>query len=298
MKNFSITIIDYGFCGGVSRADSLIKEIRLKEDGEISLYGELIHNNHYNELLTNQNIQIIDSLDESAQKTVIIRTHGIDPEEEKKLQKQASKVYDLTCPLVKSIQKKAQDFSYDSYFVIILGSSIHPEVLGIVGYLKEYLVISRKEEVETHAPEISQKNKVAVLAQSTFSQDDYFEITKLLKKVKEDIIFVNTLCPSTTQRQDNAELFAKDYDLFIVVGGKNSSNTKKVYEKALKESVTKQVFHIQDYKDLKDFDFSKITSVAISSGTSTPYFLIEELVDFLIKKGGFVLYSKEKEQLL
>lgn len=282
--SFCIEIMDYGFCGGVFRADELIKNIRYQEKEPLYVYGELIHNERYHYELEKQNIYILPSLEESQDKIVFIRTHGISPQEEKILYNKAKKVYDLTCPLVKSIQKKAQERAANEDFVLLLGDPSHPEVLGIVGYLKKYTILSSINDINESL--LKNEKQISLLSQSTFSQDDYFEIVQKVKKIRPDIYEMNTLCNATTQRQNNAEFFAKDYDMVIVIGGKNSSNTKKIYEKAFKESLTKNVLSIQDQNDLKNYDFSLIKSVALTSGTSTPKYLIQEVIEVLKTKGG------------
>lgn len=266
------------FCGGVRWAIQEVFKLREKTDQEIYVFGELIHNKQFNDSLREKGIFIANNLDECKDKIVIIRSHGVAPETEKKLRELSFKLVDLTCPKVKKIQQLAEAYSKKNYQVLICGNPKHPEVIGIRGYTNNSLVIENEEQ----ANNLKFNEKSILISQSTFSNHKFLRITDILKSKNPRIKIENTLCLSTQTRQNEVAKMAAENDLLLIVGGKHSSNTKKLYETAQKVGFAK-VLHIETVQELKDENFSGFKTIAIASGASTPHWIIDDIFNFLNK---------------
>ena len=266
-----------GFCWGVKRVVNLTNEIIDKGQKTIFTYGPLIHNQSVIERLTKKGVCVLpenfsDKIDDNA--VVIIRAHGIPPEEKEKLRKTDVKIVDGTCPHVVKIQKEVKKAYESNRAVIILGDKGHAEVVGLMGFCPENCFVVSNE---TDLKKIHSTLPVTVVAQSTLDEETYDKISKLIKnKFKEEKI-IDTRCDATTRRQEDAINLCKKVDMVIVIGGRNSANTNRLAKICNDENVI--TLHIETAKELESVDFTGIEKIGITAGASTPDWIIEEVVE-------------------
>ncbi len=271
-----------GFCWGVKRAVNMAIEAA-KEKGVVYSLGELIHNPQEIRRLESLGIKKIDSVDEIIpETTVIIRSHGVPPKTIKALKEKNVEIIDATCPFVKAIQDKAVSLEKEHFPVCILGNSKHPEVIGIAGHVRDPLILETKEDVE----KLPEMPKLGVVCQTTLNSEFLSLATSILVQKIKEIKIYNTICKATKVRQEEAKKLAHEVDLMIIIGGKNSSNTTKLY--LISKKVNKNSYHIESADEIKEEWFDNIKSVGITAGASTPQWIIEEVVGRVetISKGG------------
>ena len=265
-----------GFCFGVKRAVNTVYEQIESGDNDIYTFGPIIHNEEVVKDLASKGVKVID--DENGIKdlnkgTVVIRSHGVEKKiydliEEKKL-----KLVDATCPFVKKIHKIVYEKSLDGYEIIIIGNEKHPEVEGIKGWCQGLVtVINSEEEAQNYAP--ANGEKVCLVSQTTFNYKKFNKLVEIIGKKVYNVIIVNTICNATSERQVEAKQIAGEVDTMIVIGGKTSSNTQKLYEICSEEC--RNTYYIQTAEDLDNVTL--VTgSVGITAGASTPKNIIEEV---------------------
>ena len=283
-----------GFCPGVKRATSDIeKSLQIKNAARIYIIGELIHNGIYNKSLEDRGVKIIsiEETDEIAAQSdstgacmIYIRTHGIPKENEEHLRALEKdhknfKVVDMTCPFVKRIHKIAAENSGDEKLFILLGSHLHPETIGIMSYAKgEKNVVCNSAELEEFIKNRQNDEKTVVLAaQTTQNSIEFEKCKKFLQKVYTNPIFFDTICSVTQDRQREIKDLAQRSDAIIVVGGKDSSNTGKLFDIA--SALCKNTVWIESPAELGKNIYSNYSHIGIAAGASTPPGIIEEVVN-------------------
>jgi 4-hydroxy-3-methylbut-2-enyl diphosphate reductase len=268
-----------GFCFGVKRAVELVYS-ECENNEHVYTYGAIIHNEEVVKDLEKKGVIVLNSIEELKtleNSTVIIRSHGVEKAIYDIFEGKNVKVVDATCPFVKKIHKIVDENSSDNRSIIIIGDENHPEVQGIRGWSNsETYVIEDKEDVNNL---MINNDRICVVTQTTFNHKKYSEIMEAVRKKynNSDIIEMNTICNATNERQEAAIVLAKESDVMIVIGGKNSSNTQKLY--AICKNECNNTFYIQKSSDL---DFDKIDSdakVGITAGASTPNTIIKEVFD-------------------
>lgn len=267
-----------GFCFGVQRAVNEALKIQKEYNAEIYTLGPLIHNSDVVKFLEENNIfsiklENIDKL--KVDDVIVIRSHGVSQAVLDILKEKQLKVLDATCPFVKNIQEKVKKYSNEGYHIVILGDKNHPEVIGINGWCDNKATITKDGIFEGLLPQ-----KVCLVAQTTEKLKNWENTLKNLSKVKEVLAF-NTICSATEARQKSTNEISKDADAMIVVGGKDSSNTTKLYQIA-KENCTNTI-HIENIKELP-LDFIKINNIkkiGVTAGASTPDWSIKEVLDIM-----------------
>ena len=255
-----------GFCFGVKRA--IDKTMRTK--GRVYTLGPLIHNPQVIKKLEENGKTVINSIDEVNNGTVIIRTHGVPDSMLKDAEKKNLKIIDLTCPFVKKAQDYAKKFHSKGYKVFIVGEKEHPEIKGILGNIENGIVIEKPEDVE----KIGNYGKAGVVFQTTLSSDNSKKVVKKLKKKCNELEIAQTICSATSERQKSAKELAKKVDLMIVIGGRNSGNTKRLVQSCSSAVETKQV---ETGKELKKEWFNGKKHVGITAGASTPNCIINNV---------------------
>jgi len=260
----------YGFCFGVKRA------IKIAEENENSAtYGPLIHNaNEIDRLKTNFNVALSNDLNDfQTGDTAVIRTHGIPKEELSRLQEREVNVIDATCPYVTKPQQICEEMSQEGYSIVIFGDEQHPEIRGVRSYAKDACVVTNVNDLKA----LRLKDKIALVAQTTRKVDEYMNIANyLIPRYKEVRVF-NTICNATFENQEAVEALAREADVMIVIGGKNSSNTKQLFSIAL--TYCAESYHIEDENDLEASWFQDKILCGISAGASTPDWIIQNVVD-------------------
>jgi len=261
----------YGFCFGVKRA----VEIAESSKGAVTL-GPLIHNPLEIKRLNDEyNVKFIENIDEIDKniKKVIVRTHGIPKNELNKLKEKEIEIIDATCPFVKKPQEIVEEMSKEGYDIVIFGDKNHPEIKGVMSYSvhDRVFVVLDKEELFN----IKLKEKVATVAQTTRKIKNYLDIVSYLIKHYKEVRVFNTICNATFENQEAVRDLAKEVDIMIIIGGKNSSNTKQLYNIAKEYCDT---YLVESEKELKKEWFLEKKLCGISAGASTPEWLVENII--------------------
>lgn len=266
-----------GFCFGVERAVNQVYE--QIEHGVKPIYtlGPIIHNEEVVKDLEARGVRVISSQEELKkihQGTVIIRSHGVGRQVYEQLKEQGVRIVDATCPFVKKIHRIVEEQNRLGRRVIIAGDSRHPEVEGIRGWADERtLVIKSEEEIDSLLMNFDEK--LCFVAQTTFNYKKFKELVEKFSKKSYDIIVFNSICSATEERQKEAEHIASQVDVMIVIGGKTSSNTRKLYE--ICKMQCNHTHFIQTLDDLQPESGNSVRKVGITAGASTPKNIIEEV---------------------
>ena len=269
-----------GFCFGVTRAVNMVYEAIEKENVPIYTYGPIIHNDEVVKDMEKNGVTVINDLDElsSHEKGVmIIRSHGISKAEYDRIKNCGFEVLNATCPFVSKIHRYVEDYSSKGYDIIIVGSPKHPEVCGIRGWADEkchVTIINSPEDAEKYMK--NSTKKLCIVSQTTFNYNKFKYLVEIITKKGYDINVVNTICNATHLRQVEAKEIASKVDAMIVIGGKNSSNTQKLYDICKNEC--KDTYYIQTVSNLNLKNVDSLRSIGITAGASTPKKIIEEVV--------------------
>lgn len=264
-----------GACFGVVRAIKLGYQA-LARSGEkgTSLYsfGPLIHNPHVVKDFKEKGVQTIAESSEALSGTVLLRSHGVQKEVEADLKSRGLNLVDATCPLVKKPQRIAKSLGDKGYFLVVVGDANHPEIKGVLSYFgkPDYLVTYDPQDVDKIPSTV---NKVGVLAQTTIEVKIFDQIAKRIQERFNDTALYNTICDATSIRQTEAELLAKNADVMIVVGGKNSSNTTKLVK--ICEHHDTETYHIENLEEIKAEWFVGKKKIGVTGGASTPHEFVD-----------------------
>lgn len=266
-----------GFCFGVKRAVEQVYEQIAKAEKPVYTYGPIIHNEFVVKDLEKKGVCVLNTEEELSALTdgiVVIRSHGVGKHIYDLLEVHHITVVDATCPFVKKIHRIVEKQTAEGRRVIIIGSPEHPEVQGIRGWGNDTtLVVEKPEQIDDLL--LSKEEKLCIVSQTTFNYNNFQEIVEILAEKGYDRLVLNTICNATQDRQSEAEEIAKQADAMIVIGGRKSSNTQKLYEICKREC--ENTYYIQTLADL-DFDrFQSVQYVGITAGASTPNKLIEEV---------------------
>ena len=266
-----------GFCFGVKRAVEQVYEQAENGTKPIYTYGPIIHNEEVVNELAQKGVRVIESEEELktiTEGTVIIRSHGV-AEYVHGIINNKVKVIDATCPFVKKIHDTVKKYSTEGKKILIVGNSGHPEVEGIRGWVRngEAIVIGNAEEIDKIS--LSKDDDICIVAQTTFNYNKFQDIVEIISKKVYNILVVNTICNATKERQAEAEQIAGTVDAMIVIGGRNSSNTQKLFEICKRKC--EDTYYIQTLVDLDLERLCSIRSVGITAGASTPNNIIEEV---------------------
>ena len=269
-----------GFCFGVKRAVDKVYELIDTEQKPIYTLGPIIHNEGVVADLEARGVHVIteadlDFPDDTLQNgTVVIRSHGVGKAIYDKLKEKNISYVDVTCPFVLKIHRIVEKESLAGNHIIIIGDKDHPEVQGICGWCQgPYTVIRNKEEAEVFVP--PKGKKISIVSQTTFNYNKFQELVEIFEKKRYDKVVLNTICSATEERQMEARQIACEADTMIVIGGRHSSNTQKLYEICRKEC--ENTYYIQTLVDLDTKPFQCIGCVGITAGASTPNNIIEEV---------------------
>lgn len=267
-----------GFCFGVKRAvDKVYEQINDNSmHKQIYTYGPIIHNEEVVKDLESKGVSVINSkeeLENTKDGIVIIRSHGATKEIYDIIEENNLVLVDATCPFVRKIHKIVQNEKNNNKHIIIIGNSDHPEVKGIKGWAgDDTTIIGTAEEAEEF--ELKEPKKVCIVSQTTFNYKKFNNLVEIISKKGYDINVLDTICSATHERQREAREIARQVDTMIVIGGRNSSNTQKLYE--ICKSECNNTYYIQTLDDL-ELDNIEIGSVGITAGASTPNNIIEEV---------------------
>ena len=272
-----ITAKSAGFCFGVKRAVEKVYEVADRKNDPVYTYGPIIHNEEVVKDLEKKGVSVLETEEELKNLTegpVIIRSHGVPRRIYDQIREQGLDYVDVTCPFVLKIHRIVERESKAGRHIVIIGNRTHPEVEGIRGWCEgPSTVIRTKEEAEEFLK--NPPEKVCIVSQTTFNYKNFQELVEILAKKRYDRLVLNTICNATNERQAEAAEIAKTVDAMIVIGGRHSSNTQKLFEICSGEC--KNTYYIQTLADLDSDRFQSIQCVGITAGASTPNKIIEEV---------------------
>lgn len=262
-----------GYCYGVERAIKMVEKA-LSENDEVYSLGPIIHNPQVVKELSEKGlITVEDTRNIPDGATVIIRSHGVAPVVIDELKKKNSKIIDATCPFVRRAQYFAKKLYENGYDVLVIGERKHPEVIGILGYVeKDAKVASSREEV-LRLPYVKKRG---VVFQTTQSDSVIEEVSSEIVKRSEEALIFNTICEATTERQNSAMELAKKTEVVVVVGGKNSGNTRRLFD--ICRNINKNTYWVETADEINEKWFSGATTIGVTAGASTPRKIIDEVV--------------------
>jgi 4-hydroxy-3-methylbut-2-enyl diphosphate reductase len=271
-----------GTCFGVQDAINLAMAPEFRDD--LTIVGQLVHNPQINESLKKNGVAVvhgIEQIDEIKTKKVMITAHGAADKTKTRLHKAGFIVYDASCPLVMRVHKTIKSMVDRNYFPVVIGQKDHVEVKGIVGDLEDYLVVN--DEADLQKIRDNGKRKLGIVSQTTQQVN---KVESMVKKIQEmdcvdEVSFVNTICQPTRDRQVAVWELSDQVDLMIVIGGYNSSNTKKLVQVCDGKNI--EAHHIESSSQLDSKWFHNKTHVGITAGTSTPEFVINEVHQEILK---------------
>ena len=265
-----------GFCFGVQRAIGLAEKIA-RENKNVYTYGPLIHNPQEVERLNKKGINVVDDYSKVKSGVLVLRTHGIELDVYSKLSENKNiKIIDATCPFVKRAQDIVKELSDKSQQIVIVGEKTHPEVVALVSYGKgKCIVVENKNDIK----KIKKTDIIYIVSQTTQNPKNFDDIVKEISKISEVKIY-NTICKATFDRQSSAEKLAKTVDIMIVIGGKNSGNTRRLFQIC---SNVVETYHIESGDEMEDVWFENKEKIGITAGASTPDWIIKDIKDKIEK---------------
>jgi len=266
---------NYGFCFGVKRA------IKIAEENQnAATYGPLIHNSKEIARLDKDfKVGLVEDFKRfKAGDKAIVRTHGIVKSELAQLKANGVDVVDATCPYVTKPQEIAQEMSEAGYDVVIFGDEAHPEIKGVKSYATNGArVVTNVEDVKL----LKFHEKIALIAQTTRKVEDYMDIANYLIPRHKEVRVFNTICNATFENQDAIRTLSKKADVMIIIGGKNSSNTKQLF--SIAQDYCRESYHIEDEHDIETSWFKEKELCGISAGASTPDWIIQNVINSIVK---------------
>lgn len=269
-----------GFCFGVKRAVDTVYDLIGKGE-EIYTYGAIVNNEEVVRDLKKRGVKVIEGQEELAQitaGTVVIRAHGVAKAVYEQIERQGLSCVDATCPFVKRIHRIVEKESGEGKQIVVVGNPVHPEVEGIVGWcLTPAAVVETEEEAEKFVPE--KGKEVYIVSQTTFNYNKFQYIVEIFQKKVYNVSVANTICNATEERQKEAKEIAASVDAMIVIGGRHSSNTRKLYEICSRECA--HTYFIQTLDDLHLELPKAVRLVGITAGASTPNNIIEEVQNYV-----------------
>jgi 4-hydroxy-3-methylbut-2-enyl diphosphate reductase len=262
-----------GFCMGVRRAMNIVLDAANREKGKLYTYGPLVHNPQAVEMLRQKGVEILGE-NPVSNATVVLRAHGVAPEERKRIKDAGNVICDATCPHVAKAHAILKKEIREGYKAIIVGDRGHAEVNGLLGYAEgNGIVVENMADVYS-LPELE---SVCVIAQTTQDRRVFQKIVDEVKKKIRDVKVFDTICDSTSMRQKEVFELAGEVDAMVIVGGRDSANTRRLYEISLSTSVPS--FHIEAEDELDLLGLDKYENIGVMAGASTPNWVINKVID-------------------
>ena len=259
-----------GLCFGVKRAIRLAVDLRNKHPGPLYSLGPLLHNPQEVRRLESLGIVARDELEQCTDGPILLRTHGITSEQMKRARELGVELVDAVCPRVEVVRKHIEQFGQRGYTVVLAGDEGHPEIKAIRSYARgPVVVVSSPEQL----PERFERSPVVVLSQTTQDPATFEAIVAACRDRSDEVEDVCTICSDAVRRQEDGRRLAESADMVIVVGGRNSANTKRLAE--ICRRVQPRTFHIEDPAELQGLDFTGVEKVGLASGASTPDWLVD-----------------------
>jgi 4-hydroxy-3-methylbut-2-enyl diphosphate reductase len=265
---------EYGFCFGVRRAIGLAEKV-IASDKKVATLGAIIHNPLEVERLNRIGLRTVESIEElEPEEIVLIRSHGVPIEVLKELKKRNIKIINATCPLVARAQGMVSFLASHNYNIIIIGEKGHPEVKGLLSFGEgKANIVSSKEEIDS----ILLDKNIGVVVQTTFSLEKFKEILGEIASKGWEIRIFNTLCDASQRRQRAVEKLSEKVDVIIVIGGKNSANTRRLADIGKARGI--DTYHIESWEEVNPEWFSNKDKIGITAGASTPDWVINKVLE-------------------
>ena len=278
-----------GFCYGVKNAVEQATQEVANEEQNIYCLGELVHNKHVTNSLKEKGLIFIENIEEAKGKT-IIRAHGVTKETYEKADKLKIELKDLTCPKVLKIHEIAKQYSKNNYYIFLVGIAEHPETIGTYSFCgKNSTIIENLGDIEQAVTKFEETKlgKALVITQTTFNLRKFEEISSKLKNMlekNENLEIINTICPATELRQKETEEISQKVDLMLIIGGRNSSNTNKLYDISSKNC--KNVIFAESKEDINIEYIKQFEKIGVMAGASTPKENIDDIVKLIQKEAN------------
>jgi (E)-4-hydroxy-3-methyl-but-2-enyl pyrophosphate reductase len=261
-----------GFCHGVRNAISVAERV-LAEENDVYSLGPIIHNRDVVERLAKNGLKTVGNVEEIKSGTVLIRSHGAAPEQIAKLREKGLNIVDATCVLVKRVQRIARELEMDGYKVVVIGDENHPEIKAVVGCVMDVVVIA--DESDLH--KLPGNAKLGIVCQTTQSPEHFGDMLSAIGRGDfSELKVINTLCKESIKRQESAVQLCRRVDIMFVLGGLESSNTRRLAE--LCKKVNSQTFHLQNWNELDQSVLAGKKNAGVTAGASTPDWIIDEFV--------------------
>jgi 4-hydroxy-3-methylbut-2-enyl diphosphate reductase len=272
-----------GFCFGVKRALNMVEDQHEKLKRPVKMYGHLVHNEEVIKELTKKNIEIINSLNQITAGTLIITAHGISPFKREKIENMKDvEVLDTTCPRVSYIHGVVNDFRKENRRILIFGDRKHQEVKGIKGAAGNnshvFSGLTGLSKLDLHP-----RNKLGLVAQTTQNKDKFKKIKREISAKFSDVVIFDTICNTTSWRQQEAKKMASSHDVVIIIGSSTSANTTRLYQ--ISKKINPDSYFVSTYKELKKNWFAGKEKVGVTAGASTPNWVIKDVMEDLEKMG-------------
>lgn len=269
-----------GFCFGANRGYNAVEEA-LKENVPLYTFGPILNNSFIVENFEKQGVKVVNNVEEFKnlpKGKIIIRSHGVSKDVFEALENTGFDIFDATCPFVKRIHRIVAKESAEGKVIVVIGNPNHPEVKGIVGWSETpSFVIENTEDAK--AFKCDNEDKICIVSQTTFNRNKFEELVEILTDNCYNISVMNTICDATSVRQSEAEKLSKRADVMIVIGDRQSSNSKKLFE--ICSANCEKTYFIQELGDIVG-RLPKVSGlVGITAGASTPKYIIEEVQSYV-----------------
>ena len=267
-----------GFCMGVRRAIRIVEGLTTGDYPKpVQTLGPLIHNRLVLEKLEKQGVRSINSPEECKEGTVVLRAHGVTPKTVKELETRGCTIIDGTCPRVLKSHRIVAEYASKGWMVLLIGDPEHGEIQGIAGHAGEdYTVVQNKEE----GNRVCLSRKTLILGQTTLKKKTYESICNSIRQGNPQVLIEvgNTICPATEERQKSLLNLLEKVDAVLIIGGKNSANTRRLFNTAREK--LEAVWHIEEASEIPEEVFS-CSRIGVTAGASTPDWIIDEVMEQL-----------------
>ncbi len=267
-----------GFCPGVRNAIHTAEKVLTQAKGQAQVYclGPIIHNEDMVERLASTGLHTVASVDEIDSGTVLIRSHGVAPRELDRLRDKGLQIVDATCVLVKRVQQIAKQLEEEGYEVVIIGEENHPEVQGVMGCVKNVMVVAEEHDLLRLPPD----GKLGIVCQTTQSPENFGRMLGAIGRGGfRELKVINTLCKEAIKRQESAIALCQKVEVMFVLGGLHSANTRRLAE--LCKNHNSKTFHLQNWDELDKTILIGKSIAGVTAGASTPNWVIDEFVKHL-----------------
>lgn len=269
----SITVANHaGACYGVQRALDMVQEVAAKATSSVRTLGPLIHNPQVVASLEAAGVTVTEEVPTDAGSTLVLRTHGVTPEVEAEAREHGLEVVDATCPYVKRVHHAVVRLQREGYQVLVVGEAGHPEVDAILGYAPGATAVASVEQLDT----IKLAKRIGLVAQTTQAKATFDAVVNKLTSLVQEVCVINTICEATSERQQSAAELAASSDVMVVIGGRNSANTRRLAE--ICADVCARTHHIEVAEELEPSWFEGAKNIGLTAGASTPTSQIDTVV--------------------